>query len=180
MITLITNYRWSWFNNENITMIDRDGLQGGGEFEGRSTHRTPELGFGRRAPAGGVNQCANPIKWPFFGDQLIKDCSGTNIVLLSELCESRKMLGRFPFCYLLTVSNLIFLSRNTIIVRWIQFSSNKLINKWVPDIMYIFVLWNVPQIFNFSVPGYFQDTLNSKFQLFGNSSILTERRRFSW
>ena len=39
-------------------MIDRDGLQGGGELEGGSSHGTPELGFGGRAPAGGVNQCA--------------------------------------------------------------------------------------------------------------------------
>ena len=49
-------------------MIDRDGLQGGGELEGGSTHGTPELGFGGRAPAGGVNQCAIPIiKWHFWG-----------------------------------------------------------------------------------------------------------------
>ena len=47
-------------------MIDRDGFQGGGEFEGGSSHRTPELGFGRRAPAGGVNQCAN-LKSGIFG-----------------------------------------------------------------------------------------------------------------
>ena len=49
-------------------MIDRDGLQGGGELEGGSAHGTPELGFGGRAPAGGVNQCAIPIiKWHFWG-----------------------------------------------------------------------------------------------------------------
>ena len=103
----------------------------------------------------------------FLGDQLIKDCSGTNIVLLSELCESHKMFGRFPFCnYLPSVSNLISLSRNTIIARRIQLSSNKLINKWEPDNMYISVLWNLPQ--NFSAPA--NDT--SKTLWIANSNYL--------